>query len=269
MHAHRRRLPLWIAAIATLLGSLLLVAADDEQEADRLYASLSDPRYKVRIQAASALAARQDPYALSALEQLLGDREPLVRAAACDALMAQGNPAALAAVDRLTSDPDDLVRKRARLTVRVLNAQKKNAARAAAGSVAVESVSDVSKSGFAGLDEALRSGLSNALANQAISLKALTRRYALFVQVRAVEQHIGDSESSVQVRCQLTVAELPRRTLRLSTQVAANATIDGRLAGTELQQTARDAARSAGVELGHEFTTWAVAQPPPEPALRQ
>jgi len=266
MSVHRRRSPIWIVVAATLLGSLLLIAADDAQEADKLYASLTDPRYKVRIQAAAALAARQDPYALSALEQLLGDSEPLVRAAACDALMVQGNPAALVAVDRLTNDPDDLVRKHARLTVRVLNAQKKNAVRAAAGSVAIETVTDVSQSGHQGLDEALRSGLSTALANQAVSLKALTRRYALFVQVRSVEQHIGDSESSVQVRCQLTVAELPRRTLRLSTQVTANATVEGRLAGNELLETARDAARSAGAELGHEFTTWAVAQPPPEPA---
>ncbi|MBN2358908.1 MAG: HEAT repeat domain-containing protein [Deltaproteobacteria bacterium] len=258
--SRRWRIPVLGAA---LLGGLLLLGADDEQEADELYASLTDPRYKIRIQAAAALASRQDRYALSALEQLLGDSEPLVRAAACDALMAQGDPAVLATLERLASDPDNLVRKRARLAVRVLAAQKKNAARSGGGAVAIENVSDVSQSGFTGLDDAMRGGLSAELASQEVALRSLTRSYTLLAQVRAVERNIGDDESSVRVRCQLTVAELPKRTLRLSTQVTANAAVDGRLAGDELIATARDAARNAGAELGREFAHWAVAQPPP------
>lgn len=257
MQRHFRWAP-WLALIAFLAsGSLRANVSVPE-----LLQRVQDPRYKVRIQAAAALAASKDRRARGAIETLLVDRDPLVRAAACDALIALGDPLAIPALDRLGKDGNDLVRRRARLAVRVLRESQRTSSDkvVANGAVNIEAVTDQSGSGF-DLIGSMREGLESELKAQTVALGALKRRYALLAQVRTISTSIGDKESAVQAECHLTVTEMPRRTLRLSNQLTVKASMDGRASQQQLEGLARDAVYGAGAALIKDFSSWALVQP--------
>ncbi|MFH1807407.1 MAG: HEAT repeat domain-containing protein [Pseudomonadota bacterium] len=250
-----------VLGLVLVLGSQVLAAASRE----RLVQLLADPRFKVRIQAAAALAELRDPSTRPAIEGLLKDEDALVRAAACDALMAMGDPAALPAIERALRDEDDMVRRRARLAQRVLKGTQglRQRSEGSSGTAEIGTVTDSSNSGHKGLDVALRRGLDEGLKERAMALGALRRRYQLIAQVRSVTERVDGGESRVDVQCHLTVAELPQRTMRLSTQVTAAASVSGRASPDEISELASDATQGAGAELIREFSSWAVVQPPP------
>ncbi len=248
--------------MSALLLAVVVLAAPSRQ---RLVQLLSDPRYKIRIQAAAVLAKQGDPASRLPIEDLLDDKHDLVRAAACDALATLDDPGALPALQAVLRDENDTVRRRARLAIRLLKATRKRAGQkdSAAAKVKIDMVTDASKAGIAGLDQALRRGLEEGLQEHADALGKLRRRYQLIAQVRSVERKVSAKQSKVTVKCQITVVELPRRTMRLSTQVTAAAALDGRASKGELGGLAGDVAIGAGVELIREFSDWAVKQPPP------
>ncbi len=253
-----------VTLAAALLG--LLAALPAQALPAAVSRGLAHENYKVRLQAAAAVASQGGAGARQALEGLLDDREPLVRVAACDALLALGDPAALPALKTLLADDHDMVRRRARLARRVLKNATPSGQRQQPREqkpVILGSVVDNSSSGNRGLAAKLQRALEDELRNQDTALKALRRRYELIAQVRSVDEQPARSETRVDVQCHLTVAELPGRTLRLSTQVTAAAAVSGYASPQELVELAQDAAVAAGSALVREFTSWAVVQPAP------
>lgn len=261
----------WRAKSIFLFAGMALISSTVAARIpDKVYKALEDSRYKVRIQAVGILAETRDPAARKAIEVLLGDEEPLVRAAACDALMAIEDPAALPALNKMLTDKHDTVRRRARLAIRVLNGiralqeqRRKKPEPSIPGTVQLDTPIDQSDSGHQGLAQSLRAGILQEMETQGIALKALKRRYMLMTQVRTITTHKGSAETSINAECHMTVAELPNKTLRLSTQVTAGVVVDGEANPKELSGMARDAVKGAGAELFKEFATWALAQPPP------
>lgn len=239
----------------------------------RVFKALKSPRYKVRMQAVAVLAKSGDPRAVEAIAVLLTDSEPLVQATVCDALLALGDPSVLPRLTRLLQSDDDLVRRRARLAVRVLK-EKQGAALPGAGTQApnfanrggddvlpkLVSVDDPTNSGFSGLDQALRQGLSQGLKSRQSALLSVQIHYALRAQVRSVKPVVADDQSRVEVTCHITVVELPRNSLRLSTQVTAAAAQSGRANKADQEELARDAARGTGEALAEAFVSWAAGR---------
>lgn len=226
---------------------------------DGLLQAVKDPRYKVRIQAAAALATSGDARSLDALLNLLHDPEALVRAATCDALIALGDPAALDAMQALFNDSDTLVRRRARLGVQTLHGLSR-LQQTAKGSVQLDLPVDNSGGDFGDLATVLRRGLEEKLRERSTALSTLRKRYRLLSQIRKVERYPEADGEVIEVHCDLTILELPSQALRLSNQVTASVMSAGLTDQVERRELAEAATEEAGRRLIEDFASWALVQ---------
>jgi hypothetical protein len=113
---------LWLSFIAvfSLLCSLPVLAADSDIE-DRLVAALSDPSFKVRVQAAILIGKKQLTTAAPALRQALQDEHDAVQAAAALALGKLAHQPARPDLCALLSNPKPLVSQAAEKALGLLD----------------------------------------------------------------------------------------------------------------------------------------------------
>jgi hypothetical protein len=110
--------------VAILCAGLWLCAAPARADKvdDLSEALLSDPSYKVRVQAALVLGKLGDKRAVPALQKALKDSNPSVRGVACSSLGRIGDPAAIPALKDATKDEEYFVRQAAEKALSQLSA---------------------------------------------------------------------------------------------------------------------------------------------------
>ncbi len=115
--AYMLRAVLVAVALAVLAMPALGRAQVTAGRVQRLVEALADPSYKVRLEAALALAHLKDRRAVPALIRALQDPHPLVRGMSAHALGLLGDSRAVPPLRDRLKDRDDLVRRRAKLSL--------------------------------------------------------------------------------------------------------------------------------------------------------
>jgi hypothetical protein len=240
------------------LGCLLLAVALTSTNASaavpqKLKDGLKSDSTKVRVIAIAGIARNGDAEARGLLQGMLGDKEPSVRAAAVDGLALLKDPAALPSLLPLKKDADEAVRAVVGRAIDALEALLVH--------VDVGDVEDLSKSGIAGLLPLLQSGVERELKAQLPSLDVrrggVTRGYGLVLKIRSVTRSMQDGNGVLEVKCDLTLVELPGKILRLSSSATAAAGVDGEIPKAMEKELATDAINACAPSLANDFIEYA------------
>lgn len=109
-------------------SALVLFATIEVAHADRVddlaRSLLTDPSYKVRVQAALILGKLGDPRAVPALIQALKDSDESVRGVVATSLGKLGDPSSANALLAATHDPSEFVRNQAKASLEKVAAQR-------------------------------------------------------------------------------------------------------------------------------------------------
>jgi len=238
-------------------------------------AGLESDRVRVRITAVVAVSKSDDPSARAILEGMLSDPVPAVRAAAVEGLGRVGDPRALKALRKLEGDKDSVVRDVVTRTIAALEAlpqpgadggeAPRPTARAANLPRVVVDASDAKDmSGLApdGMVEKLRRNVVNALGSDPRLASEIQdgaqSGYGLLLRIRKIEERKQDNLSVVEVKCELTLVQLPGKALRMQSAATAAAGIEGGLDDKLRQELISDAIDVCGPELAKDFVDYAL-----------
>jgi hypothetical protein len=223
---------------------------------ESVLAGLESPSTRVRIAAIKALERRASAGAVALIEGKLSDDDASVRASAVESLGALDSVESLPLVEALVHDRDPLVRAAAvRTKSRLIKV-----ARARPGPpvlyAEVEDAADLSKSDIAGLAAALTESVRTELSrsNQPglrIVERGATSGFGLLLVVRSVKT--DRAASSVAVRCELTLVQLPARKLLMAANATPTVTVEGTLGAARERTLAIDAAQACGPPLATDF----------------
>lgn len=216
--------------------------------------SLSASSPKVRIVAVAAVAKSKDPRARALLEPLLADPDAAVRAAAVDGLGRIGDPAALAALEAHRADTDPTVQTVLQRVMPALEALRLN--------VDLGEVQDFTNGQVPGLMDELQKKVESALVKEmggGISVKrgGVEKGYGLILGIRYVKQVKDGPNTLLEIKCELTLVELPGKILRLSSNATAGAGVEGAIPKRMEGELARDAIDACAPSLAKDFTDYA------------
>lgn len=239
---------------ASVLLALLLTSTSALAVVPRpLKDALGSDSTKVRVIAIASIAKTNDPEARGLLEKMLGDKEPPVRAAAVDGLALLKDPAALPALQALKNDADVAVKAVVARAIAALEALLVN--------VDVGDAEDLSKSGIDGLIGLLQSGVEKELKSQlpalAIRRGGVEKGYGLILKIRSVTRSKQDGNGILEVKCDLTLVELPGKVLRLSSSASAAAGVEGDIPKAMEKELATDAVNACAPSLAKDFVEYA------------
>ncbi len=215
--------------------------------------ALTSDSTKVRVIAIASIAKTKDPEARGLLEKMLGDKESSVRAAAVDGLALLKDPAALVALQALKNDPDAAVKAVVARAVAVLEALQVN--------VDIGDAEDLSKSGIDGLVALLQTNVERELRAQMPTLSirrgGVDKGYGLILKIRSINKSKQDGNGILEVKCDLTLVELPGKILRLSSSATAAAGLEGDIPKTMERELATDAINACAPSLAKDFVEYA------------
>lgn len=242
---------------------------------------LKSAQPRVRIAALVAVAKLKHPNSRALIEEKLGDSDNTVRAAAVDALGQLGDPAALASIRPLVNDSDALVKSTADSTIKLLDKirleQEKSKSLAQnpssganatpvvipAGSVGVhmDATTDLSGRNFAGLTNQLTTLFSKNVQTKGGNKYVLTegkldKGFGVALKIRKITTNNGSSESFVDVKCDMTVTELPGNALRLAANANASVGIEGSLDPATELDLANDGVKECAPSLAQDFVEY-------------
>jgi hypothetical protein len=127
--------------------------------------------------------------------------------------------------------------------------------------LAVPQARDKSKSRVPGLGTTLRktavAQIKRSTSGPVRFSAKTTRGYSVGLVVDRVRKSKRRGKSTIEVRCRMTVAELPGKKLRSSSKASAKLTASGRLSKKRRQKLTRQAAEACAKELGKDFATFA------------
>lgn len=250
-----------LAALILLLSSIpALAQRPPDGIPEKVKAGLSSSSEKVRIAAIVAIGKTGHDEARPLLERMVGDEEPTVRAAAVEALGTLGDPAAIPVVRAATRDKAKLVAKIAASSLKLLEAKKAAGNSVPLGGIAVDldDVQDVSGGKIQGLDRALQKAVSDAIEQEGghaynVMRGGVKKGWGLALKVRKLSVGKQGATAFVEVKCDMTVVELPGKILRLASSATTAAGIEGQLSPRMEEELARDAIAACGPSLAKDF----------------
>lgn len=264
-----------IARALALAGIVVLLSAGRsaaEAIPPKVLAALESRSVRVRVTAVVAVSKSQDPNARVILEGMLKDEAEPVRAAALEGLQRVLDPASLPAVKALEKDKSALVRRLAGETTALLEARRRALARAkqkqpgapATGKAVVVELGparDMSSRAPAGALDSLRGLVSYAVRTdrrRAVQVESagVDKGYGLMLAIRSIEPFSQGAANGLEVRCELTVVELPSKALRLSLAATAAAGVEGALDPETEKSLVADAVQACAPALGKDFSDW-------------
>lgn len=215
--------------------------------------ALTSDSTKVRVIAIASIAKTHDAEARGLLEKMLSDKESSVRAAAVDGLALLKDPGALVALQAVKNDPDDAVKAVVARAITTLEALQVN--------VDIGDAEDLSKSGIDGLVGLLQTNVEKELRSQlpALSIRrgGVEKGYGLILKIRSVNKTKQEGNGVLEVKCDLTLVELPGKILRLSSSATAGAGVEGDIPKAMEKELATDAINACAPSLAKDFVEYA------------
>jgi HEAT repeats len=245
------------AVCALVVGACVLFSAETHAQTSapqKAIDGLQASSPKVRIVAISAIAKSKDPRARKLIEPLLTDSDGAVRAAAVDGLGRLGDPAALGALEAIREDADTTVQK---VLLRVLPVLEKKRIL-----VDIGEVQDITNNQVPGLMDELQAKVKAELERElggAVTVRkgGVTKGYGLILGLRYIKQVKDGPNTILEVKCELTLVELPGKILRLSSNATAGAGVAGALPKRMEPELARDAVNACAPSLAKDFVDYA------------
>lgn len=245
-------------ASALLLGvwvTALLAAGGARAELPKkLLDGLASSSTKVRIVAVSSVARSKDPQARKLIEPLLTDSDPAVRAAVVEGLGRIGDPAALAALKGIAADQDGTVQSVLKRVVPALEAL--------VISVYLGEAKDLSGSPLIGLADKLRREVKAALvaklgAGYTMIEDPTKKSYgASPLNIRSVTRSKDGKTSFLEVKCELTLVEMPGNILRAALSSTAAVGVEGEISKKLEAELANDAIVACAPEVASDFAAY-------------
>ena len=221
---------------------------------ERMKEGLSAASVKVRLIAIAAVARTKDAEAPALLRPLLADEAPLVRAAAIDGLGALKDVSAYALIAGFNADTDPAVRKAVTKALKILDS--------VAIRIDIGDVADLSGRNFPGATARLQDRFETAL-KQLIKKDVIVARggvdkgYGALLKIRSVTTSVSDGNGVLEVKCDMTLVELPGKILRLTSTAAAAAGVEGKLPAAMEAELANDAIDACAPSLAKDFADYA------------
>lgn len=245
--------------VAFLVALLFSGSAWAAPVSAKLKKSLTDKSVKVRIAAVVAVGKAKAPESRELLERMLYDSEPAVRAAAIEALGDLGDPASLPALASFAADPTPMVGDIAKRTVTLLEARRER--------VDLSDVGDQSGVSYgAGLATKLQEVVGETLkkdggASYLVENGGVQKGWLLGLKIRGVKQVQQGAATLVEVKCDMTVAELPGKILRLASSATTAAGIEGKVSPRMEEELAKDAIGACGPALVKDYLDYMKKRP--------
>jgi hypothetical protein len=255
-----------LAATSLVLAVFFSSAGLAAPVPSKLRAALKSSSSRVRIAAVVAVSKSGADDARPLVESMLEDSEDIVRAAAVEGLERLKDPAALPAVEKLLKDKSDLIRKVARRAWRLLKVEQKKKAKptpAPTGGLVVD-VGDVRNStgkSLNGAEARLREKITNALradGRKAFDIRngGVTKGYGLLLKLKGLVPFEQDNVRGVQIDCDMTVVELPGKSLRMNSSASTGAGTTGKLTPKREAALVLDAIDACAPELARDFVDY-------------
>ena len=235
-----------VLVMLTALGAHATVPA-------RMKDGLSSSSMKVRLVAIAAVAKTKDPDAVALLKPLLVDEAPLVRAAAIDGLGVLRDVGSYAAIDALKDDKDPTVRASVKKAIKLLDT--------AAIRVDIGDVADLSGRNLLGVTKRLQDKFEIALTtllrkDVVVARGGVDKGYGAILKIRAVTTGVTDGNGVLEVKCDMTLVELPGKILRLTSTAAAAAGVEGKMPASIEPELANDAIDACAPSLARDFADY-------------
>jgi hypothetical protein len=252
--ASRTRLAGLVVFCLALLLSTTAAAAIPRAIRD----SLTSKSVRVRIIGVIGVAKSGDPEALGLLQGMLADPEPNVRVAVVAGLETLKNPAALAALQTLATDRDENVRAAA---VRAVAALEKLVVVIDTGDI-----EDISDKTVPGLTPQLQEGVEQAL-REALGSSAVLRRggvergFGAILKLRSVRRLVQDGNGAIEVKCDVTLVEMPGKILRFTSSATAAAGVEGALPRGMERELATDGINACAPSLAKDIADFVRSRP--------
>lgn len=246
----------WAVLLSTLIIGLAVATPTDAAVPVRLRDGLASPSVKVRVIAVAAVARTKDAEAALLLRPMLADPEPAVRAAAVDGLVALKDVAAAAAIAKLKDDPDAAVR-----TVVGRGLPKLSAAFIA---VDTGDLSDLSGKASPELLDRMRSTFEAELQKQAggvqIQRGGVQKGLGAILKIRSIKKGSDGANEFIELKCDLTLVELPGKILRVSSMANAAASVEGKMPAKMEAELAQDGVDACARSLAKDFADYIIAR---------
>ncbi len=219
----------------------------------RMRDGLSSSSMKVRLIAIAAIAKTRDLEAAALLRPLIADEAPLVRAAVIDGLAVLKDISAYTAIAGLQADPDPAVRSSVKKALKLFDST--------AVFVDIGDVADMSGRSFPGLRNRLQDKFETAL-NQLLKNNVIVARggiehgYGALLKIRAITAGVTDGNGILEVKCDMTLVELPGKILRLTSSAAAAAGVEGKMSAKIEPELANDAVDACAPSLARDFADY-------------
>jgi hypothetical protein len=238
-----------LVVLAVSFGSAPLHAEVGKKLKEGLVASSP----KVRIVAVAGVAKTKDPEARVLLEPLLKDSDAAVRATVVDALGKLGDPAAIPALEAVNADGDETVQA---ILKRVLPELKASRVMVYIGKG--ENYSTDKQQ----LGEMLRKKTRDSLVQRlgagfVLHEDASVKSYgASPIAVRSVIKRVEGPVTFVDVKCELTLVEMPGNILRAALSTTASVGVQGKVNEKVEAELARDGVNECAPSLASDFVSY-------------
>lgn len=239
-----------VVLVAALVGAPAANAELPKKLLDGLVSSSS----KVRIVAVSNVARSKDPQARTLIEPLLADEDPAVRAAAIEGLGRIADPAALTALKRVAADDDDTVQAVLKRVVPALEAL--------VIAIYVGEAKDLSGGAIPGLAEKLRRDVKSALTAKLgpgfIMIDDPSKKSfgAAPLNIRSIRRYKEGRNSFVEVKCELTLVEMPGNILRAALSSSTAVGVEGEISKKLEPELANDAVAECAPAVASDFVAY-------------
>ncbi|OGQ18664.1 MAG: hypothetical protein A2138_18060 [Deltaproteobacteria bacterium RBG_16_71_12] len=243
---------MWCAV--ALIGALIGAPATRAELPKKLLDGLASSSAKVRIVAVSNVARSKDPQARTLIEPLLADEDPAVRAAAIEGLGRVADPAALAALKRVAADQDETVQAVLKRVVPALEAL--------VIAIYVGEAKDLSGGAFPGLADKLRKDIKSALVAKLgpgfVLIDDPTKKSygATPINIRSITRSKDGRTSFLEVKCELTLVEMPGNMLRAALSSSAAVGVEGEISKRLEPELANDAVTACAPEVASDFVAY-------------
>lgn len=247
------RFAVWLTTLAATTAVLLATSAQAELPT-KLVDGLKSSSSKVRIVAVSNVARSKDPTARGLIEPLLADGDPAVRAAVVEGLGRIGDPAALTALKNVAGDQDSTVQAVLKRVLPVLEALVVN--------IYIGEAKDLSGGTIPGLADKLRREVKGALAGKlgpgfVLVDDATKKSYgAAPLNIRSITRSKDGKTSFLEVKCELTLVEMPGNILRAALGSTAAVGVEGEISKKLEVELANDAVNACAPELAADFLAY-------------
>jgi len=239
--------------LLSILGVWLAIAMPTSAAVPaRLRDGLSSPSVKVRVIAVAAVAKTKDVEAAALLRPMLADPEGAVRAAAVDGLVLLKDVGATAAIAKLKDDRDAAVRA---VVARALPKLASALVQVDTGDLSDQSgrVPPELLERFRTIFEAELQKISGGVT---IQRGGVTTGVGALLKIRSVKKGNDGPNEFIEVKCDLTLVEMPGKILRGASTANAAAGVEGAIPARMETELIRDGIDACAPSLAKDFADY-------------